>query len=382
MQQAAPIRKRTPAGAPTGRPRRARAKRPAGCYAAPATPGGATIAVVTIVIASYLEPEHVHRIEAVAPGVSVRYDPELLAPPRFAADHTGHPDFRRTPAGEARFRGWLAEADVLYDFDRGLAPDLPKLAPRLRWIQATSSGIGPFVKGAGLDRSGILITNAAGVHAVPLAEHTLLSLLYFVKDLPARARDQRAHRWERYSGRELRGMTVGVVGLGAVGREIARTLRAVGLRVIGVRRTPVEDPEALHVDEATTPDRLHELLPRCDALVLIAPHTAETEGMIGARELALLPRGAVLVNVARGALVDEPALIGALRSGHLGGAALDVAAVEPLPAESPLWDLPNVLITAHSASTVDRENERLTDLFCENLRRFLAGEPLLNLLRL
>jgi phosphoglycerate dehydrogenase-like enzyme len=334
-----------------------------------------------VLIASYLEPVHVRRIEAAMPGVRVIYEPDLLAPPRFVADHTGRPGFRRTPEQEARFLAHLALSDVLYDFDRALAPRLPTLAPHLRWIQATSSGIGPFVTNAGLDRSGIRITNAAGIHAVPLAEHTLLSLLYFVKDLPARARDQRAHVWERTCGRELRGMTAGVVGLGAVGREVARTLRAVGVRVVGVRRTPVDDPAALHVDEATTPDRLHELLPLCDALVLIAPHTPETEGLIGARELALLPAGAVLVNIARGALVDEDALVAALRSGHLGGAALDVAAVEPLPAESPLWGLPNVLITAHSASTVERENERLTDLFVENLRRFRAGEPLVNELR-
>ena len=334
-----------------------------------------------MLIASYLEPVHVRRIEASSPGVRVRYDPDLLAPPRFPADHGGRPEFRRTAEQEARFRAWLTEADVLFDVDRRLAPELPQLAPSLRWIQATSSGIGPFVKSTGLDRSGIRITNAAGIHAVPLAEHTLLSLLYFVKDLPARARDQRAHVWECYCGRELRGMTAGIVGLGAVGTEVARTLRAVGVRVVGVRRTPVDDPAALNVDEATTPDRLHELLPRCDALVLIAPHTPATEGLIGARELALLPAGAILVNIARGALVDEEALASALRSGHLGGAALDVARVEPLPADSPLWDLPNVLITAHSASTVERENERLTDLFVENLRRFRAGEPLINEVR-
>jgi glyoxylate/hydroxypyruvate reductase len=337
--------------------------------------------ITTVLIASYLEAQHVRRIETV-PGVRVIYEPDLLAPPRFAADHSGQPDFRRTPVQEARFRGWLAEAEVLFDFDRRLAPELPRLAPRLRWIQATSSGIGPFVKEAGLDRSGILITSAAGIHAVPLAEHTLLSLLYFVKDLPARASEQRAHVWERYCGRELRGATVGVIGLGAVGREVARTLQAVGVRVVGVRRTPVDDPAALYVDEATTPDRLHDLLPRCDALVLIAPHTPETDGLIGARELALLPAGAVLVNIARGALVDEDALVDALRSGHLGGAALDVARVEPLPPTSPLWDLPNVLITAHSASTVERENGRLTDLFAENLRRFRVGERLINELRL
>ena len=333
---------------------------------------------LTILIASYLEPEHVRRIEASVPGVRVAYEPDLLAPPRFPADHTGWPGFRRAPAQEARFLAHLAAADVLFDLDRRLAPRLPELAPRLRWIQATSSGIGPLVRQAGLDGSGIRLTNAAGIHAVPLAEHALLSLLYFVKEVPARRRDQRAHRWERTCGRELRGMTVGVVGLGAVGREIARVLRAVGMRVVGVRRTPVTDPAEQHADEVLTPDRLPELLARCDALVLIAPHTPETEGMIGARELARLPQGAILVNLARGALVDEDALVRALRSGHLGGAALDVAAVEPLPEESPLWDLPNVLITAHSASTVARENERLTDLFVANLRRFVAGEPLIN----
>lgn len=337
---------------------------------------------VTIAFASYLEPDQVQRIAAVSPDLKVIYEPTLLAPPRFAGDHTGRPDFRRTAEQEGRFRQHLAEAEVLYDFDRPLAPSLPSLAPRLRWIQATSSGIGPFVRNAGLDATDILITNAAGIHAVPLAEHTLLSLLYFVKELPLRLRDQRERVWERYSGREMRGMTVAVIGLGAVGQEIARLCRAVGLRVIGVRRRPVDDPAALHVDEAATPDRLHQVLPRADAVVLICPHTPETEGMIGASELAAMRPGTVLINIGRGALVQEPALVEALRSGHLGGAALDVAAQEPLPADHPLWGLPNVLITAHSASTVDKENERLTDLFCENLRRYLAGAPLINLLRL
>jgi glyoxylate/hydroxypyruvate reductase len=305
-----------------------------------------------------------------------------VAPPRFAGDHSGCPGFRRNPEQDARYRQWLSEADVHFDLDAEYAPAFATLAPRLRWIQATSSGIGPAVRRAGLDRSGILITNAAGIHAVPLAEHALLALLYFVKDVPARLRAQRAHTWERYAGRELLGMTVAVVGLGAVGLEVARVLRSVGMRVIGVRRSPLDAEAAACVDEAATPDRLREILPRCDAVVLIAPHTRETEGMIGERELALLPPGAILVNIARGALVDEPALVAALRRGHLGGAALDVAAVEPLPAESPLWGLPNMLITPHSASTVVRENERLTDLFVENLQRYRAGEPLRNVLPL
>jgi glyoxylate/hydroxypyruvate reductase len=337
---------------------------------------------VTVTIASYLEPEHVQRIAALDPRIDVRYAPDLLAPPRFAADHTGRPDFRRTPDGERRFLEHLAAADILYDVDRSLAARLPELAPKLRWIQFTSSGVGPFVLKHGLNRPGLTLTNAAGIHAVPLAEHVLLSLLYFWKDVPARLRDQRAHVWERYAGRELRGATVLVVGLGAVGQEVARTCRANGLRAVGMRRTPVDDPASLHADAVVSPDRLLDVLPTVDAVVLIAPHTPETEGMIDARALAAMKPGAVLINIARGALVDEGALVAALRSGHLGGAALDVAAVEPLPADSPLWDLPNVLVTAHSASTVDKENERLTDLFCDNLRRFLDGAPLRNVLTL
>ncbi len=337
---------------------------------------------VTVTIASYLEPEHVQRIAAVDARVHVRYAPDLLAPPRFAADHTGRPDFRRTAEQERSFLAHVAAADVLYDVDRPLASQLPELAPRLRWIQFTSSGVGPFVLKNGLNRPGLVLTNAAGIHAVPLAEHVLLSLLYFWKDVPARQRDQRAHVWERYAGRELRGATVLVVGMGAVGQEIARTCRANGLRVNGMRRRPVADPASLHADAVLTPDRLLDVLPDVDAVVLIAPHTPETDGMFGSDAFAAMKPGAVLVNIARGALVDQTALVAALRSGHLGGAALDVAAVEPLPTESPLWDLPNVLITAHSASTVDTENERLTDLFCDNLRRFLDGAPLRNVLEL
>lgn len=335
----------------------------------------------TIAIASYLEPEYVDRIARAAGDIRVLYDPSLLAPPRYPADHTGRRDFRRSPEQERRFRDMLAAAEIHYDFDRSLMGELPVIAPRLKWVQATSSGIGPLVKASGLDATDIAITNAAGIHAIPLAEHTLLSLLYFVKDVPARLEDQRAHVWERYSGQELRGRTVLVIGLGAVGSEVARLCRAVGMRVVGVRRTPIADPASHHVDEATTPDRLHEVLPEADAVVLILPHTPETEGMIDAEALARFRPGAILVNIGRGALVVEEDLIEALRSGRLGGAALDVAAVEPLPDESPLWDLPNVFITAHSASTVDKENERLTDLFCDNLQRFLEGKPLRNLVR-
>ena len=153
------------------------------------------------------------------------------------------------------------------------------------------------------------------------------------------------------------------------------------MKVVGVKRDPgAEPPGAVHADEIHGPAALRGLLPRADFLLLAAPHTDETERLIGAAELAALPPGAALINIGRGALVDEAALVAALASEHLGGAYLDVFETEPLPPESPLWEMPNVLVCPHSASNSDRENARITDLFCENLRRWQAGEPLLNVL--
>ena len=169
--------------------------------------------------------------------------------------------------------------------------------------------------------------------------------------------------------------------MGAIGTAVARLGKALGMTVLGVkRRTAGVDPAALHLDALYPPGELPAVLQRAEFLVLIAPHTPETEQMIGADELALMPQGAVFINIGRGGLVDEPALIEALRAGHLGGAGLDVFATEPLPADSPLWTMPNVLLSPHSSSTSDRENGRITALFCDNLRRFLAGQPLVNVL--
>ena len=188
--------------------------------------------------------------------------------------------------------------------------------------------------------------------------------------------DQQRKHWERYAGTDLDGRTLVIVGVGNIGSEVARLASAFGMRVIGVNAGPSRATLA----KLYAPEELHLALPEAEALVICAPHTPQTENMIGARELALMPAGALLINIGRGAVVNEPALIEALRSGHLRGAALDVFADEPLPQESPLWEMSNVLVCPHSASTSDRENARITDLFCENLRHFLAGEPLLNVL--
>ncbi|HXQ30044.1 MAG TPA: D-2-hydroxyacid dehydrogenase, partial [Gemmatimonadales bacterium] len=190
-------------------------------------------------------------------------------------------------------------------------------------------------------------------------------------------RDQAAHHWERYCGRQLRGTTVGIVGLGRIGREVARSCRALGMRVVATKRTVSSelDPD---VDQMVPVSELPTLLRAADTLILCTPRTSQTVGLIGEREIRTLKRGALLINIARGAVVDEAAMIAALRDGHLCGAVLDVFAKEPLPSTSPLWDMPNVIVSSHSASTADTENAKLTDLFCDNLGRYLRGEPLLN----
>jgi phosphoglycerate dehydrogenase-like enzyme len=335
-----------------------------------------------ILIASYLEPEHVARIRSVDPRLNVIYEPDLLRPPRYAADHTGGP-LERTPEQERQWQRLLQQADILFDFDQTHREDLPDLAPNVRWIQATSAGIGHFVKRTRYDTRmpGTVFTTASGVHAEPLAEFCVMAMLMFNKGLLRMVHDQERKHWERYAGTDLVGRTMVVVGVGTIGRKVARIGRAFGMTVIGIKRDPAGiDPATLNLHELHGPHQLADVLPRAEYLVLLTPHTPETEKMIGAPELAALPAGAIVINIARGAVIDEPALVESLRSGHLGGAALDVFAEEPLTAESPLWDMPNVLVSPHSGSTSDRENGRLTNLFCENLRRFIEGEPLLNVL--
>ena len=253
----------------------------------------------------------------------------------------------------------------------------------MRWIQATSAGIGQFVRRNGYAERmpDTVFTTASGVHARPLAEFAALSMMAHARRLLHTLEAQRARRWERFAGSDLEGRTVLVVGYGSIGRELGRFCQAFGMTVLGVRRDPGgTDPASVHADELHAPAELPALWPRADYLVLAAPHTDETEGMLDAAALAALPEGAVVINVGRGALVDEPALVAALESGRLGGAYLDVFAEEPLPEESPLWGMPNVLVSPHSASTSDRENRRIVELFCENLRRWRAGEALLNVL--
>jgi phosphoglycerate dehydrogenase-like enzyme len=331
---------------------------------------------LVVFIASPLEPEHVDRIRAVDQRIEVLHDPELLPRTRYVADHVGAP-MTRTPRQEARFLDLLGRAEVVFDFPSGHLRDLPAVAPRLRWLQATSAGIGQAVKRFDLDQTDITFTTASGVHARPLADFCLMAMLMFAKNYGRMERDKRAKRWERYSGEELTGKTLAIVGVGRVGQQVARHGKRMDMRVTGMRRSDAPVPD---VDKLFDRPDLHAMLREADFIVLAAPHTPETEGIIGEAELAVLKPSAVLINIGRGALVDEDALIRALQENRLAGAALDVLREEPPPQDSPLWDMPNVIISPHSASTVAQENARITGIFCDNLRRYLSGEPLRNVL--
>jgi glyoxylate/hydroxypyruvate reductase len=329
-----------------------------------------------VLIASPLEAGHVERIAAVDRRLEVLYEPELLPLTRYVADHHGpHRDL--SEAQLDRWRGLLASADITFDFDWWQPAAMPTNCPNLRWVQATSSGIGQFVQRTGLDQTGIVFTTAAGVHAIPLAEFALAGVLHFVKGFPTLAEWQAARRWERYTTHQLAGQRILVVGLGHVGRQVATTFASLGVHVYGVARSegnaPPESPA-----EVVGPASMDALLPEMDAIVLCCPLTPETEGLLDQRRIRLLRPGAIVVNIARGGVVDEGALTEALADGHLGGACLDVAAVEPLPPSSPLWGMSNVIISPHSASTVDDENAIITDIFCENLQNWMDEKPLKN----
>jgi len=266
------------------------------------------------------------------------------------------------------------------DSTEGLAEVVNGL-PRLRWVHATSAGAGEQVRKAGLSPEAlkrVVITTSSGVHAVPLAEFAILGLLAMAKELPRLIEDQRARAWPevRRPVRELSGQTLFLLGLGEIGREVARLGKALGMRTVGFRRTEGPPPE--WVDEVHGPQRLAELAGQADAMVVSLPMTEQTAGLVDRATIERLPASCIFVNIGRGGVVDEPALIDALRDRRIAGAVLDVFATEPLPADSPLWTLPNVLVTPHAAALSARENERIAELFADNLRRYLDGRPLRN----
>jgi phosphoglycerate dehydrogenase-like enzyme len=334
--------------------------------------------------------------------------------PTFSTAHAGLPadpvvrvriDLAPDAADAARFRSALARFDGRValtfaaaagdDFARALpaadivvAPDLSDAqlarAGRLRWLSSVAAGLDEIASPALLSR-GVALTSASGVHGPNIAEHLLAMILMFTRGLPRLFRAQLARRWERDATSrsdgpgELTGKTLLIVGLGRIGEALAARARPFGVRLLAVKH----DGSARHdggvaVDELLPADALDAALARADHVCLTLPLTPATHRLIDARRIGRMRAGAYLYNVSRGAIVDEPALVDALRAGRLAGAGLDVFEDEPLPASSPLWDLDNVILTPHVAGLTPLYYERTAALFADNLDRFLSGRPLAN----
>ncbi len=274
----------------------------------------------------------------------------------------------------------LPDADIFVGYS--LRPEQLKEAKKLKWIHSTAAGVAQLMYSE-LRDSGIMVTNPSGIFSVPMAEHTMGLLLALARNFPDSVRGQDRARWAQQEIwdqpqhlTELNGKVLLIVGYGSIGREVAKRAKAFDMRVWGMTRSGMG--EQAYVENIFAVSQLAEALPDADYVMICAPETAETKDLIGAAEIAKMKRGARLINVARGSLLDETALVQALESGALGGAALDVAQTEPLPAESPLWKAPNLFITPHTSGVSDRLWDRQTAILIDLLERWFAGQDLFN----
>ncbi|MCC7475697.1 MAG: D-2-hydroxyacid dehydrogenase [Pirellulales bacterium] len=306
-----------------------------------------------IVLCYPAEPRHIDQIAAAAPMADV------------------------IDAGQERIAEMLPTADIFCGHVKVHAPwEEVVCAGRLRWIQSSAAGLDHCLVPSVID-SEITVTSASGVLANQVVDHTLALLAGLLRSLPTFFRAQQQREFIRRPTRDLHGARIGIIGMGGNGRRLAQVLSAFRTTIVATDWFPVNKPP--EVAELLPADAVDDILPRIDILILAAPLTSVTRGMIDARRLALLPRGAIVVNMARGPLVVTEDLVAALESGHLGGVAVDVTDPEPLPVASRLWELPNVIITPHVGGQAATRLDDMTNFFCENLRRYQAGEPLVNL---
>jgi phosphoglycerate dehydrogenase-like enzyme len=312
---------------------------------------------LNLLISFGLPPEYVEMIRGVSPEVTVRQS------------------FDKEEA-----MTMVGDVDILLSGFFSL--ELFKAAKRLKWIQTLFAGVDTLLYPEVVN-SPVVITNAGGVNSIPVSEQVMGMILCLSRKLHVFMRNQTERKWRTvdadliFQMDELSGKTAGIVGLGRIGSEIAKKAKCFGMRVVATRRNP-SAPKPDYVDKLVSPEHLEELLADSDFVIIQIPLTRETEGMFGEKELRGMKRTAYLVNASRGDIVKEDELIKALKQGWIAGAALDTFSTEPLPEDSPLWNMQNVIITPHLAGLTPLYMERLTHLFCENLRRFMNDEPLIN----
>ena len=319
---------------------------------------------VKVVVTTPIEDECLKQIADVNPRIEVTDASDL-----YRAEVGG--DLK----AKEKLDALLAEAEVAYGLR--LPRNLISRAPQLKWVQVMAVGANRYLDDE-MRRSPVVLTCARGIHATQIGEFVLMLMLMFVKQTPFCFQLKQEKRWQQFPPAVLHNKTVGIVGLGSIGRGVARLARAFGMRVLATRRSIKRAGTARYVDLVLPIGQLEQLLAESYFVVLSVPLTAETKEMIGERELRAMKATAYLINIARGDVVDEVALIRALEENWIAGAGLDVFATEPLPADSRLWDLPNVIFSPHVSGNMEGYNQRATELFADNLERYLDGRRLLN----
>jgi D-2-hydroxyacid dehydrogenase (NADP+) len=265
---------------------------------------------------------------------------------------------------------YIGEANILLTFGAHMADEVLEKATNLKWVQALGTGVDGIVDSPAL-RDGVIVTNLRGLHGASVSESVLAAMLALSRNIPRAVRSQDAGRWDRFPVELLNGKTVGLLGVGAIAAELAPRCHALGMTVIGITSVPRSAPG---FDRMVARDELLDVAAELDHLVLLIPYTSETHGIVGSAVLKRMKRSAFLINVARGGVVDQPALVEALKAGLIAGAALDVFAEEPLPDGHPLWKMPNVLITPHMAGFHAGYPDEALPIVIENVRHFLAGD--------
>jgi phosphoglycerate dehydrogenase-like enzyme len=319
---------------------------------------------ISVLVSTPIDEELLNRIAAISPRVKVQNIWDL-----------SRADFRGDSSAKDKLDIALADVEVVYGIR--LPRELIARAPKLKWVQVMSAGVDRFLD-SDFRRSPVILTNVSGIHATPISEFVMEQMLMFAKNALLCFELKQKRQWQRYSPSTLRGKTVGIVGLGHIGKEVARLSKAFGMRVIATRRSKPRTQHTRNVDLMLPRQELPRLLAESDYVVITLPYTHETDKLFGETELKTMKPSAYLINIGRGGIIDEDALVRALSEKRIAGAGLDVFATEPLPPESKLWELPNLLFSPHVSGDMEDYIARATEVFCNNLRRYLEGKRLLN----
>jgi len=325
------------------------------------------VASVNLLVTTALDDASLRQITNISSKIKLTNISELVH-----AEQTGD------AAAKTQLDALLAEADIIYGFR--LPQKVISRAPNLQWIQTMSAGVDRYLDNE-FQRSSVIMTNVSGIHATPIGEFVLGLMLMFAKQAPLGFQLKQQRQWKPFIPTVLHSKTVGIVGLGSIGREVARLAKSFGMKIVATRRSTRQLEHARYVDLLFAPDQLLKLLSESDFVVLTLPLTPESNKMIGETQLRSMKPTAYLINVARGNIIDEVALVHALEDHWIAGAGLDVFATEPLPGDSRLWELSNVILSPHIAGGMEDYIERATTVFCENLRRYLTGRRLLNVVK-